>query len=914
MGWPTVVAVFAIFSVLLPGGRTEMLYGCSLSADLCNVEETCVDDGLFGQCRSALLADQQPLMSVGTLDPIELQLLRLELARLVKMGVNWTDARTQCVIAYFKLSIAYKLRYDTEFCAVRKPENVWALLQLVQQDLSSTMEDLSSRSDLTVSDEALPPIAVDAEYVQNVQSPPIYVDVDETAPAAADVLYPYDTAADQDVVGSDEERQMLDGVVRELLSSMPDQQELDESVDDDQQQQPQQELMIADKRSLDEDQVAPADPFPLTEDEQALLNEFIAQIMEGQEPDFSGLSDEQLDKFISYIQIMQQLVNDRIGYTMGEMEEPMAIGPDTDPDGEQMLLKKDTERLGDVDQGLDQTEHKIVKGHGQAPANQLHRVIGNRVYIRMDRPLDQAQLLQLMAFLEESIGRPKNLTFDDFAVSDSEVSFRVSHVDDRTAELENLDYLDFDSLLNWRAQEQQKRLVPASSVAEAVYKRRKDIQTIAGGAHVDETGVGSGSDNLPVDGKDRDTIVVPTLIACGLIVGVLVTLFGVYAVRNKTEARNTLHRIAQDLEGRPSKAYEELCRQRMAAKGDGAGEALAGGVTTLAHRLGSQSDASPPTIVPGSKTSSTSSWSEEPIQQTNMDISTGHMILSYLEDHLERKDRLDTEWAALESYQSDRAETTIAEEEQNRMKNRFPDVLPYDHTLVRLQSGIDADITQCGDYINASAIYDSDPRSPVYIVAQAPMLATAAEFWQMIWEQGSVVIVNLTKLAENGDAKCHRYWPENGSEVHGVFEVHLVSEHIWCEDYLVRSFYLKNLRTNETRTVTQFHFLSWPDDSVPTNTKPLLEFRRKVNKSYRGRSCPIVVHCSDGAGRSGTYCLLDMVLNRINKGVKEMDIAATLEHLRDQRMNMVRTKQQYSMVLTCVAEEVQAILKALPQP
>lgn len=106
-------------------------------------------------------------------------------------------------------------------------------------------------------------------------------------------------------------------------------------------------------------------------------------------------------------------------------------------------------------------------------------------------------------------------------------------------------------------------------------------------------------------------------------------------------------------------------------------------------------------------------------------------------------------------------------------------------------------------------------------------------------------------------------------------QVHLVSEHIWCDDYLVRSFYLKNLKTGETRTVTQFHFLSWPDHGVPPNTKPLLDFRRyavesrissrqapsslvlvapspgshfilccrKVNKSYRGRSCPIVVHC-----------------------------------------------------------------------
>jgi len=126
-----------------------------------------------------------------------------------------------------------------------------------------------------------------------------------------------------------------------------------------------------------------------------------------------------------------------------------------------------------------------------------------------------------------------------------------------------------------------------------------------------------------------------------------------------------------------------------------------------------------------------------------------------------------------------------------------------------------------------------------------------------------------------------------------------------------------------------------------------------VNKSYRGRSCPIIVHCryvqpgqisglinytafllktskntlhnplliiclisfdfSDGAGRTGTYCLIDMVLNRMTKGAKEIDIAASLEHIRDQRPGMVRTKQQFEFVLMAVAEEVHAILKALPQ-
>ena len=97
---------------------------------------------------------------------------------------------------------------------------------------------------------------------------------------------------------------------------------------------------------------------------------------------------------------------------------------------------------------------------------------------------------------------------------------------------------------------------------------------------------------------------------------------------------------------------------------------------------------------------------------------------------------------------------------------------------------------------------------------------------QMIWEQGSRTIVMLTRCMESGNSLCHRYWPEEGSRVHGNYEVHLVSEHIWCEDFMVRSLYLKNMVTNETRTVTQFHFLSWPEKSVPTSVKSFLDFRR----------------------------------------------------------------------------------------
>ncbi|XP_053206233.1 receptor-type tyrosine-protein phosphatase N2-like [Panonychus citri] len=194
-----------------------------------------------------------------------------------------------------------------------------------------------------------------------------------------------------------------------------------------------------------------------------------------------------------------------------------------------------------------------------------------------------------------------------------------------------------------------------------------------------------------------------------------------------------------------------------------------------------------------------------------------------MEDHMKNKDRLAKEWEALCAYEVDPCSTTAAMLPQNGSKNRYSDVLPFDHSRVILN---DLANPNRSDYINASTITDHDPRSPVYIVTQGPLPSTVADFWQMVWEQGSVIIVMLTRLLENGVGSSARYWPEEGSALHSNFEVHLVSEHIWCDDYLVRSFFLKNIKTNETRTVTQFHYLSWPENGVPPNPRSLLEFRR----------------------------------------------------------------------------------------
>ncbi|KAM7049756.1 receptor-type tyrosine-protein phosphatase-like N isoform 3-T3 [Acridotheres tristis] len=402
-----------------------------------------------------------------------------------------------------------------------------------------------------------------------------------------------------------------------------------------------------------------------------------------------------------------------------------------------------------------------------------------------------------------------------------------------------------------------------------------------------------------------------TFIALACVAVIAIAVSAAFCLRRHAKQREKERLAALGPEGAADTTfeYQELCRQHMAAKSlFGRTEAPAAPAeTSRVSSVSSQfSDAPQPSP---SSHSSTPSWCEEPVQ-SNMDISTGHMILAYMEDHLRNRDRLAKEWQALCAYQAEPSICSIAQSEANLKKNRNPDYVPYDHVRIKLKAESNPSRS---DFINASPIIEHDPRMPAYIATQGPLSHTIADFWQMVWEHGCTVIVMLSPLAEDSVKQCDRYWPDEGSSLYHIYEVNLVSEHIWCEDFLVRSFYLKNVQSQETRTLTQFHFLSWPAEGIPTTTRPLLDFRRKVNKCYRGRSCPIIVHCSDGAGRTGTYILVDMVLNRMAKGVKEIDIAATLEHIRDQRPGMVRTKDQFEFALTAVAEEVNAILKALPQ-
>ncbi|XP_019207458.2 receptor-type tyrosine-protein phosphatase-like N isoform X5 [Oreochromis niloticus] len=492
--------------------------------------------------------------------------------------------------------------------------------------------------------------------------------------------------------------------------------------------------------------------------------------------------------------------------------------------------------------------------------------------------------------------------------------------------------------ITFRIRPNAKNLTAADVADKAVAE--KNFLESETGLKVLQSGVGEKNNgkSLPLATRvqPRSRWVFAMLVAMACIGGILVAAMTITCLRHHAH-RLAAKKLGLGPEGGSfsHQEYQDLCRQHMASKGafgrleaaalgavggasggsggGGGGGSVAGGavggggtdsrVSSVSSQFSDGAQPSP------SSHSSTPSWCEEPAQ-ANMDISTGHMILAYMEDHLRNKDRLLKEWEALCSYQAEPSAVSMAQSDANVKKNRCPDSVPYDHARVKLKAEINPSRS---DYINASTIIEHDPRMPAYIATQGPLSHTISDFWQMVWENGCTVIVMMTALVEDGEKQCDRYWPDEGSSLYHIYEVNLVSEHIWCNDFLVRSFYLKNVQTQETRTLTQFHFLSWPAQGIPTSTRPLLDFRRKVNKCYRGRSCPIIVHCSDGTGRTGTYILIDMVLNRMAKGVKEIDIAATLEHVRDQRPGMVRTKDQFEFALTAVAEEVNAILKALPQ-
>nr|XP_032625533.1 receptor-type tyrosine-protein phosphatase T isoform X1 [Chelonoidis abingdonii] len=251
------------------------------------------------------------------------------------------------------------------------------------------------------------------------------------------------------------------------------------------------------------------------------------------------------------------------------------------------------------------------------------------------------------------------------------------------------------------------------------------------------------------------------------------------------------------------------------------------------------------------------------------------------------------EYEALPEGQT--ASWDTAKEDENRNKNRYGNIISYDHSRVRLQL-LDGD--PHSDYINANYI-DGYHRPRHYIATQGPMQETVKDFWRMIWQENSASVVMVTNLVEVGRVKCVRYWPDD-TEIYGDIKVTLIETEPLAE-YVIRTFTVQKKGYHEIREIRQFHFTSWPDHGVPCYATGLLGFVRQVKFLNPPETGPIVVHCSAGAGRTGCFIAIDIMLDMAeNEGV--VDIFNCVRELRSQRVNLVQTEEQYVFVHDAILE------------
>ncbi|RUS75922.1 hypothetical protein EGW08_016310 [Elysia chlorotica] len=258
----------------------------------------------------------------------------------------------------------------------------------------------------------------------------------------------------------------------------------------------------------------------------------------------------------------------------------------------------------------------------------------------------------------------------------------------------------------------------------------------------------------------------------------------------------------------------------------------------------------------------------------------------------------------------DEFSTKISRDPQNRRKNRYRDVSPYDHTRVVL----------CGesDYINASMV-DVPEADRKYILTQGPLDQTMSDFWQMAWEQRSRAIVMLNRVVEKGAVKCAQYWPlgaEFGCEDDMFFpecglKVSLKGEQSFS-NFTVRTLLMTHIERGEKREILHFHYTTWPDFGVPSSPNAFLLFLHVIRKtgSLDINVGPSIVHCSAGIGRSGTFCLVDSCLMIVEKknSLQAINVREALIRMRSCRMGLIQTADQLRFSYMAILQGAHAIL------
>ncbi|XP_059151900.1 receptor-type tyrosine-protein phosphatase T-like [Physella acuta] len=252
------------------------------------------------------------------------------------------------------------------------------------------------------------------------------------------------------------------------------------------------------------------------------------------------------------------------------------------------------------------------------------------------------------------------------------------------------------------------------------------------------------------------------------------------------------------------------------------------------------------------------------------------------------------------------AQCEIARRPENKVKNRYGNIVAYDHSRVILDPLPNEPFS---DYVNANFM-DGYAKPRAYIASQGPNKIMIRDFWRMVWQHKVSKIVMLTNLMEACKKKCEQYWPDEGSQKYGELTVLLVNVTKYS-DFIIRTFELSKEMEN-SRIVKQFHFTTWSDHGAPTYPTTLLSFRRKVINFKPDDSAPILSHCSAGIGRTGTFIALNYLLEQA-VAENQVDVLRCAQLMRANRVNMIQTLEQYVFVYEAVLEALLAGNTTIPR-